>query len=49
MRSDDWDEKERVKFTGFVPKGDPRFHAHEFHEDRCVHCGKTREQIRKDW
>ena len=49
MRSDRWDEEEKKKFSGFAPRGDPRFHEHQFNEGKCVYCGKTREQLRKDW
>lgn len=51
MRSDNWDEKDREfsKYNGFATRGDPKNHTHEMNDGKCVYCGKTREQIRKDW
>lgn len=51
MRSDDWDERDREfsKQNGFAPRNDPRYHTHEYHDGRCVYCGKTREQVRREW
>jgi hypothetical protein len=48
MRSDKWDENEKKPFSGFMIRGDDN-HTHDFHDGKCVYCGKTREQIRKDW
>lgn len=48
MRSDKWDEKEKEPFNGFQ-KREVKDHTHEFHGGKCVYCGKTREELRKQW
>ena len=35
-------------FDGFE-KRDPKEHKHEFHGGKCVYCGKTREELRREW
>ena len=48
MRSDEWDKKEAEPFDG-MQRRNPTEHQHEFNDDKCIHCGKTREQIRSEW
>lgn len=56
MRSDEWDKKERIPFDG-MQEGGPtnddwrklHGHQHEFNNGKCIHCGKTREQLRSEW
>lgn len=48
MRDWDAEEKENDKFDGMVSKDDID-HEHEFHDGRCFHCNKTREELRREW
>jgi|APSaa5957512535_1039671.scaffolds.fasta_scaffold14028_9 hypothetical protein len=50
MRSDKWDEDDKKPFDGFMAR-DPKDCKHYFdvQTGKCRTCGKTREQIRKEW
>ncbi len=49
MRSDEWDKKERRTFGGMVRREDEHEHLFNLSGGRCVVCGMTREELRKDW
>ena len=47
MRSDRWDKKEKEPFSGFAKRNTN--HTHDFNGGKCVYCGKTREELRRQW
>jgi hypothetical protein len=51
MRSDEWDKKERRgnRMPRRGEPGAPHDHNYSLAGDRCVTCGKTREEVRKSW
>ena len=48
MRNWDDEEKDNEKFDGMQSRNEID-HEHEFHDGRCFHCNKTREELRKKW
>lgn len=48
MRSEAWDDDEREfeKKHGFAKREE---HDHKFTDGKCVICGKTREELRREW